>query len=100
MGKKSKKKNKKKKETLDNIKPHKKLSSYFYREYLERAHLNGIIVDSILIEHPVYDKHPALRKKVDQILMECADVYQLVGYLTYKKELIEEKAEKQRVKKK
>jgi hypothetical protein len=95
-----KKKSKKKKETLDNIKPHKKLDSGFYHEYTERAHVGGIVIEDIFTQHSVYEKHPTIRKIVDQILSECADLYQLTAYLMYKKELIEEKADNQEKKKK
>ena len=94
-----KKKSKKKKETIDNIKPHKKLDSGYYHEYLERAHVGGNILENIFVEHSVYEKHPVIRKMVDQIISECADLYQLAGYLMYKKETIEEKVDNQSNKK-
>lgn len=88
---------KKKKETLENIKPKKKLNSGFYLEYVERAHLSGVILDDILAEHSVYELHPAIKKKVDQIVADCADLYQLAGYLMHMKCEKEEAAEKQAV---
>jgi hypothetical protein len=84
---------KKKKETLKNIKPNKKLNSGFYHEYLERTHVAGIILDDVLAEHSVYEAHPAIKKEVDQIIAKTADLYQLVGVLMYKKEEKEEKSE-------
>ena len=86
---------KKKEETLKNIKPKKKLDSGFYHEYVERAHLSGIIVEDILAEHSVYELHPAIQKKVDQIISDCADLYVLAGYLMDKKCEKEEAAENQ-----
>jgi Fe-S cluster assembly ATPase SufC len=84
---------KKKKETLKNIKPKKKLNSGFYLEYLERAHLSGIVLEDILAEHSVYEQHSAIKMKVDQILEQCADLYQLAGYLMHKKCEEEENAD-------
>ena len=74
---------KKKKETLENIKPKKKLNSGLYHEYLERAYLSGNILHEVLVEHTVYHKHPAIEEKVDQILSDCADLYQLIGDLLH-----------------
>lgn len=84
---------KKKKETLKNIKPKKKLNSGFYLEYIERAHLSGIVLEDILAEHSVYELHPLIKKKVDQILEQCADIYQLAGYLLHEKCEEEENAD-------
>jgi len=84
---------KKKKETLKNIKPKKKLNSGFYLEYIERAHLSGIVLENILAEHSVYELHPVIKAKVDQILDQCADIYQLAGILLDKKCEEEENAD-------
>ena len=91
---------KKKKETVKNIKPKKKLDSGSYLEYLERAHVAGTVLDSILSEHSVHELHPAIQKKVDKILDECADLYQLTGYLMHVKCEEEELADNQKKKKK
>ena len=91
---------KKKGETAKNIKPKKKLNSGFYLEFLERAHIAGSVLDSILCEHSVYELHPAIQKKIDKILDECADLYQLTGYLLYEKCEEEELADSQKNKKK
>ncbi len=72
---------KKKKETLDNISPKKKIDSDSYHEYLERAHLGGVIIESVLAEHSVYELHPYIKKEVDQILEKIADLYGVTGYL-------------------
>jgi hypothetical protein len=90
---------KKKTETLENIKPKKKLNSGFYHEYLERAYLSGNILHEVLVEHSVYHKHPAIAEKVDQILSECADLYQLIGGLLHVKCEEEESADAQPIKK-
>ena len=95
----SKKKDKKKKETLENIKPKKKLDSGYYHEYLERAYLAGNILDTVLVEHSVHEKHPVIQDMVCQILEDIGDLYQLAGNLLYAKETEEEAAENEGVKK-
>ena len=91
---------KKKNETLENIKPKKKLDSGYYHEYLERTYLAGNILDTVLVEHSVYEKHPLIREEVDQILEKIGDLYQLAGNLWGTKCDQEEATENEKDKKK
>ena len=84
---------KKKKETIKNVKPKKKIDSSVYLEYSERSYLAVNILDTVLVEHTVYEQHPSLAKKVDQIISDLADFHQLVGNLMFKKVEQEEKAD-------
>ena len=58
------------------------LDQYHYHEMLERAFLAGDIMQKIT-DHPVAKQHVEVRKQVNKILKECAELYAICGTLTY-----------------
>lgn len=55
---------------------------YHYHEALDRTHIVTNIVADYLGEHPVYEKHVNLKKKIDVISDELNSLYQEIGNLT------------------
>ena len=62
----------------------KKLDEFDYHEALERAYLIGYINDLLLI-HPVIIKHKDLKKRAKKVSKLLAEIYQLVGGISYTK---------------
>ena len=62
-----------------------KLSKFYYHEALDRTHVISMIIETHLIEHPVFMKRKKLRKKIEKIQDILYDVYQDVGNLEFKK---------------
>lgn len=54
------------------------LDKFHYHEFLERAYIICNVVEEIC-NHPVKDAHKDVQEQVDKILMECAELYKLVG---------------------
>ena len=66
----SKKKKKKKAE---------KLNQGHYIEAIDRAYIIADMIESVLVEHPVIEKHKELRKRVKKAQDLILETYQLIG---------------------
>jgi len=63
----------------------KKLDSFHYHESLDRTHLILSSIEDHLLDHPVFENHKKLRKKVQDASDLLMDVYQTLGTIEYKK---------------
>jgi hypothetical protein len=58
-----------------------KLDSGYYHEALDRSYIVANMIEDVLIDHPVIEKHKELRKRVKKALNLILETYQLVGGL-------------------
>lgn len=58
-----------------------KLDSYHYHEAIDRTYLATNFIDENLAQHPVYQKHEELKTKIDEIITDLVQLYQLIGNL-------------------
>lgn len=61
-----------------------KLDRFHYHEALDRAFMVGNIVDEYLCEHPVVQKHPELKERVEKATQLLAETYQIIRGLDFK----------------
>lgn len=61
------------------------LNSGHYHEACDRAYLMANFIEDSLKNHPVFQKHEKLKKKINNILDELANIYQVTGSLESKK---------------
>ena len=61
------------------------LDQFHYHEALDRTYVIGDIIGEQLTNHPVIQKHKDLKKKVKQAEKLLAEVYQLIGGISYTK---------------
>lgn len=80
-------------------KPKKSLDSGYYHEALDRTYLATNFIDDVLAQHPVYEKHKLLKKKINKIVDELATLYQIIGGLEHIKLEQEEATDSQTLKK-
>jgi len=66
-----------------NSKKIKKLDAGYYHEALDRTHIAANMIEDILIEHPVFEKHKKLRKRIKKAQKLILEAYQIVGCLEY-----------------
>jgi hypothetical protein len=57
------------------------LDEFYYHEMLDRLTLVADIIDRHLIEHPVSEKHPKLKKKLNKCFNNLIDIYQKIPNL-------------------
>lgn len=57
----------------------KELDKFHYHELLDRLHVTMENLDRNIVEHPVIDKHPEWRDKINSAIDILFDVYQEVG---------------------
>lgn len=65
--------------------PKKDLDSYHYHEALDRTYVVIDIIDSTLLQHPVFNKHKKFKKKINDIINDLSIIYQITGGLGHKK---------------
>ena len=58
------------------------LNEGHYIEAIDRAYIVADQIETILIEHPVIEKHKELMKKVRKAQQHILDVYQMIGGLS------------------
>ena len=61
-----------------------KLDAGYYHEALDRAYIVANMIEDVLVEHPVFEKHKELRKRIKKAQRLILEAYQLVGGLEYK----------------
>jgi hypothetical protein len=69
------KKVKKKEEQLD---------EFYYHEALDRSYIVANMIEDVLVEHPVIEKHKELKEKVQKAQELIIEVYQEIGGLSVK----------------
>ena len=62
-----------------------KLDEYHYHEALDRTNMIGCIIDEYIRMHPVIRKHKKLKRRAKKAERLLAEVYQLIGGISYKK---------------
>ncbi|MFA5366382.1 MAG: hypothetical protein WC333_00465 [Dehalococcoidia bacterium] len=50
---------------------------------MDRTYIAGDVVERMLIDHPVFDKHKKLKHKVEKALELLAETYQELGRLEF-----------------
>ena len=61
------------------------LDEFHYHEALDRTHVVTMIIEDNLVNHPVFEKHKRLRKKIQKAQSILCDVYQGVGSISFLK---------------
>ena len=61
-----------------------KLDQFYYHEALDRAYIVANMIEDVLVEHPVIEKHKELRKRIKKAQQLILEAYQLVGGLDVK----------------
>ena len=61
-----------------------KLDHFYYHEALDRAYIVATMIEDVLIEHPVIEKHKELRKRIKKAQRLIFEAYQIVGGLDLK----------------
>lgn len=59
----------------------KKLDQFHYHEALDRCYIVNNQVETILLEHPVVQKHEKVKEKIEAASALLADAYQMIGKL-------------------
>jgi hypothetical protein len=59
------------------------LDQFHYHEAMDRTYIAGDVVERMLTEHPVFQKHKRLKHKVERALDILAGVYQELGRMEY-----------------
>jgi hypothetical protein len=59
------------------------LDQFHYHEALDRTYIAGDIVERMLIDHPVFEKHKKLKHKIENALSILAETYQELGKMEY-----------------
>jgi hypothetical protein len=62
-----------------------KLDEFHYHEALDRTHVVTMIIEDNLVNHPVFEKHKKLQKKIKKAQSILCDVYQAVGSTSFLK---------------
>ena len=57
------------------------LNEGHYVEAIDRAYIVANMMEDVLIDHPVYEKHKKLKKKVQIAQQHILDAYQMIGGL-------------------
>jgi hypothetical protein len=58
------------------------LNEGYYVEAIDRTYIVCNMIEDILIEHPVFQKHPSLKEKAEKAQQLLLDAYQEIGGLT------------------
>jgi hypothetical protein len=58
-----------------------KLNEGYYIEAIDRAYIVANIMEDVLIDHPVFEKHKDLRKRVKKAQKLVLEAYQIIGGL-------------------
>ena len=58
------------------------LNEGHYVEAIDRAYIIAEIIENVLVEHPVFEKHKKLMKKVKKAQQHILDAYQMIGGLS------------------
>jgi hypothetical protein len=61
-----------------------KLDDGYYHEALDRSYIVANMIETVLIKHPVIEKHKELRKRVKKAQKLILEAYQLIGGLECK----------------
>lgn len=61
----------------------KELNDGHYLEITDRLHVVNVMIDEILLEHPVTDFYPELKKLIEEASKNLGDAYQYSGKLLY-----------------
>lgn len=61
-----------------------KLDKFSYHEALDRASSVAEIMENMLINHPVIQKHEELKELVEKAQYNILEAYQLIGKMTLK----------------
>ena len=61
------------------------LDEFHYHEAMDRTAMITDIVDSYLVQHPVFKAEKEFAEKIEQAGMLLAEAYQIVGDLSFKK---------------
>ena len=59
------------------------LDNFHYHEALDRTHSINIMIDELLLNHPVINKHNELLDNVEKANQLLLDVYQRIGILQH-----------------
>ncbi|GAH06234.1 unnamed protein product, partial [marine sediment metagenome] len=76
------------------------LNTGHYDEACDRTYIVMNLVEDALVEHPVFQKHKKMKKKIGQIQKELFKIYQVTGGLACIKDGCLEKVRKEANKKK
>ncbi len=60
------------------------LNEGYYVEAIDRTYIVCNMIEDILIEHSVFQKHPSLKEKAEKAQQLLLDTYQEIGGLTIK----------------
>jgi hypothetical protein len=58
------------------------LNEGHYVEAIDRAYIVANMMEDVLIDHPVYEKHKELRKRVRKAQQLILEAYQIIGGLS------------------
>ncbi len=59
----------------------KKVNDGHYHEMQDRLHCNLVMIDELLLTHPVALKHAAIKKLIDKASGQLAKAYQLTAVI-------------------
>lgn len=58
------------------------LDEFHYHEALDRSHTILVVIEELLVNHPVIENHKGLNDKIQKISTLLSEVYQEVGRLS------------------
>lgn len=57
------------------------LNEFSYHEAIDRCYIITTQIETILLEHPVIQKHKKIKKNVNEAIILLTDAYQMIGNL-------------------
>lgn len=70
----------------NSIQPSSELDEFHYHEAVDRTFLINLMIQELLLNHPVFEKHEKIRELTEQAQDLLGDVYQIIGNLEHKKQ--------------